>query len=67
VQCQREGRRIDAKECVVDSALLAAVDLADETQRQVQLLARLPTRAGHARLYADERVRDIVGQRQSDE
>ena len=49
-QRQRELRRFDQRQRVVDSRCVAAVHFADEPQRQMQLLARLPVRAGHAGL-----------------
>ena len=45
----------DAVECDRDVLGLMAVDLADEAQRHVQLLVRLPARAGYAAHRAGQR------------
>src|ERR1041384_7861034 len=48
MQCERKGGRIDAKQRIVNGACLAPIHLADESQREMKLLARLPARAGNA-------------------
>ena len=56
MQLQREVRHGDARQRVVDVVGDIAIHIADEGQRQVQLLAALPARPGHPALQKHQRL-----------
>ena len=52
-----KARRLDSRQRVVQHGGVAAIHFADEAQGQVQLLARLPARAGHTALDQHDGLR----------
>ena len=64
---QRKSRRLDLRQRIVDGGCVAPVDLADETQREMQLAAALPAGTRDARLQVSHSRRNRVGQCEGDE
>ena len=65
--CRSKAGRSNARQRIVQHGGVAAIHFADEAQGQMQLLARLPARAGHAALNQHDALRHDSRDRQRHE